>query len=597
MQQYVISLFLTISLSVSATTEQQKNNVIEVEKKIAELLPSNNVRDLTVRYDNAIEASKLAESINNKHLLLMAKYEQLLPQVVNKKSFLKTYSEVEVLAKELNDFKTLFNAISKKAYFHRENGEYEAQLTTYKDGYALAVQLDYSFGVATMLAGIGANYVNLAQHEKALNYFNDALDFVKSALKTEDTTTDKRSGPKQFYVFLQRQIANSTYQVSDTSKAKKLYLELVESNPDSFLINSDYILFLIDQKSLDEAKLKLNDVQRKIETGLINSKYAIANTYVLNAKLLYELERYSEANAEFNKYFNTEGIFRDQEPELQHRLTFANSLFNANQKEKAADIYKAYTKDIDELHKKQIDEQITYLEATFNVERKEQEAKDATALSESLANQLALERSQSFWQKLSFVTIALAITLLLIFYIVKSRQLNTIAHTDELTKVPNRRFIMEQLATLISRSKQAKSEFSVAIFDIDHFKQVNDSKGHDIGDEVLKKIADLAQTSLRTSDLFGRIGGEEFMVLLSRTEKDQALRILNRLREDIAKYSFEHLGIFTPVTISLGVSQFTGVETMPVLLKKADIALYKAKESGRNKIIEFDFNIKATKAL
>lgn len=594
--QYIISLFFIISVGVSAQTEPQTSNkIIEVEKKIAELLSSNNVRDLTVRYENAIEASKLAKSINNKHLLLMAKYEQLLPQAIEKTNFLKTYSEIETLAKELKDYKTLFNAMSVKANRHWLNQEYEAQITTQKEGYQLAQELDYPYGVAIVLTNIGTTYRKLPQNETALKYFTEALDFVKKAMKNDNDV--ELSGLKSLHLFLQKMIAVCAFDTGDIVLAQKIYKELLSSHPDSFIINSDYIVSLIKQKKLDEAKLKLNEVERKIETGLINSKYAKANTYLLNAKLNYGLKQYNKANIEFEKYFGVEGIFRDTDADLKERLIFANSLFMANQKEKAADIFEAYIQDIDKLNKRQIDAQVTYLQAAFNTERKEQEADEAKVLSESLANQLVLERNQKFWQILSFVTIGLAITLLLVFYFVKSRQLNTIAHTDELTKVPNRRFIMEQLATLISRSKQSKSEFSVAIFDIDHFKQVNDSKGHDVGDEVLKKIAELVQTSLRTSDFFGRIGGEEFMVLLSRTEKDQALRILNRIREDISKYSFEHLGVFTPVTISLGVSQFTGFETMPELLKKADIALYKAKESGRNKIIQFDLKLRGVKSL
>jgi diguanylate cyclase (GGDEF)-like protein/PAS domain S-box-containing protein len=150
-----------------------------------------------------------------------------------------------------------------------------------------------------------------------------------------------------------------------------------------------------------------------------------------------------------------------------------------------------------------------------------------------------------------------------------------LAATDELTGVASRRAFL----AVLDQQLTAGEPLAIALFDIDHFKQVNDRYGHGVGDEVLQRVAALAESSVRDRDVVGRLGGEEFAVLMPGATVDQAAAIGERLRKACAD-AFHPPGI--PVTVSLGVSASLGGESAAELLRQADTALYQAKYDGRN---------------
>ncbi len=165
--------------------------------------------------------------------------------------------------------------------------------------------------------------------------------------------------------------------------------------------------------------------------------------------------------------------------------------------------------------------------------------------------------------------------------------LGSAAHTDALTKIYNKRFLMEALDAEFKRAKALHTDFCVLFFDLDKFKNVNDTYGHDAGDYVLKEFAQLVRAShLRPKDVFARYGGEEFIVLLSNTNLKDATDIAERIRSAVQAHAFIYEGKRLPVTTSLGVAELrTGIESTQTLLKAADQALYQAKSTGRNKVV------------
>ncbi len=156
-----------------------------------------------------------------------------------------------------------------------------------------------------------------------------------------------------------------------------------------------------------------------------------------------------------------------------------------------------------------------------------------------------------------------------------------LASTDALTGLANRRRIVEYLDATLSDVADGDAGLSVVLFDIDHFKAVNDRYGHDVGDEVLKRVAASAIEGLRSTDLIGRYGGEEFVIILPRTDADTALQIAERVRSRIEA---SRGGTQPKVTVSLGVATTQGDDTGHVILKRADVALYAAKDAGRNRL-------------
>jgi two-component system, cell cycle response regulator len=163
-----------------------------------------------------------------------------------------------------------------------------------------------------------------------------------------------------------------------------------------------------------------------------------------------------------------------------------------------------------------------------------------------------------------------------------------LAVTDPLTGLHNRRFMTAQLGALVKRATQGGDPVAALMVDIDHFKRINDTFGHDIGDEVLREFAVRLATNVRAVDLACRFGGEEFVVVMPDTKLDDAHRIAERLRRHIAGSPFHLAGLDEPltVTISVGVAATQGEGDAPdALLKRADEAVYEAKAGGRNQVV------------
>lgn len=158
----------------------------------------------------------------------------------------------------------------------------------------------------------------------------------------------------------------------------------------------------------------------------------------------------------------------------------------------------------------------------------------------------------------------------------KLRYLSTI---DELTDVYNRRAFNNKLYTSIGRAKRHNEPLSILLIDIDHFKVINDSHGHDVGDLVIKGLARVANESIRQEDMLARWGGEEFAILLPQTGKDSALQFAERLRQKISEHDFPQV---EQITVSIGLAEFQIDDTTDSFVKHADVALYQAKDGGRN---------------
>ena len=167
--------------------------------------------------------------------------------------------------------------------------------------------------------------------------------------------------------------------------------------------------------------------------------------------------------------------------------------------------------------------------------------------------------------------------------LIVNKKLEEMAHVDPLTGAFNRRYLYEIAKKLIPFVNRENQSLSVAMFDLDKFKDVNDTYGHDVGDAVLKVFVDDIKNNIRESDIFIRYGGEEFVLLLPNTDLDHARVITEKLRKVIEDCKRVDELRFT---VSIGIATFVVSEdTLESVLKKADEALYKAKESGRNRIV------------
>jgi polar amino acid transport system substrate-binding protein len=201
-------------------------------------------------------------------------------------------------------------------------------------------------------------------------------------------------------------------------------------------------------------------------------------------------------------------------------------------------------------------------------------------------------------QVLTIIFSAALIIILLILWItilkheIKKRKeiekkLQKLSVIDSLTGIYNRYKIDTALKKQISFAKRHNNPLSVIFFDIDHFKKINDTFGHKIGDEILKELTDLIKSNLREYDIFGRWGGEEFIIILPNTSIIQAVKVTKKIKNIIESHKFKYVD---RLTCSFGVTEMCINDTLESILDRVDTYMYEAKKRGRNKIIS-DLNV------
>ena len=160
---------------------------------------------------------------------------------------------------------------------------------------------------------------------------------------------------------------------------------------------------------------------------------------------------------------------------------------------------------------------------------------------------------------------------------------------DAMTGLYNRRFLEEYVTTLVATSQRQKASFSVLMLDLDYFKQVNDTFGHEAGDKVLKTLSETLTKSVRTSDMVVRYGGEEFLIILMDTDADGAMNVAEGIRAKVEATKISLPGTMLQKTISIGISEFPlDADSFWQVVKYADVALYAAKTQGRNRVLRFN---------
>lgn len=169
-----------------------------------------------------------------------------------------------------------------------------------------------------------------------------------------------------------------------------------------------------------------------------------------------------------------------------------------------------------------------------------------------------------------------------------NQKLKELSVTDHLTKLYNRRYFNERLSIELQRAQRFQLPLACLLLDIDHFKTINDTFGHQNGDQVLQEVAHMLKSLCRSHDVAARFGGEEFILFLCQTHKEEALKFAEGLRCDIESFPFlERMENTISITVSIGVSGFPHpkIQNFQDMIRCADEALYAAKRAGRNKVI------------
>lgn len=166
-----------------------------------------------------------------------------------------------------------------------------------------------------------------------------------------------------------------------------------------------------------------------------------------------------------------------------------------------------------------------------------------------------------------------------------NRRLEHIAVRDSLTQLNNRRFLMDALKREMARAERLGTTFSICLIDLDHFKAINDTFGHVAGDAILKHFAGIASAKLRATDILGRYGGEEFLLILTDTDSIGASAVAERIRVSTADACCPQIRPDRRISVTIGVASWSAGDDLRELVKRADDALYRGKEAGRSRVV------------
>lgn len=340
-------------------------------------------------------------------------------------------------------------------------------------------------------------------------------------------------------------------------EAIKVFIQVDEIN-ESFNIAEQYLMLLIRARNAN--------YQQQFQKAINWGKQAFSMEESMSIEQLF-----SPDFSQIHKIISTSYVQTGQ-----YKLAF-------KQKELYLDKYKDYRKKIR-------DDRLAKLNKKYATDLKIKENELLEKQHQLKTLQLREAKAQSKLQRRNIVILvvtAIVFLLLLIRQLKIRSMLKVLAKTDSLTGLYNRRTLFEKGTELFNSANKEQSALSIILFDIDHFKSVNDSYGHDVGDKTIRAIAKLGRDAMRSKDVFARLGGEEFVAVLPNTDVDEAKAIAEHFREKVEQHKFRRVHD-KQITISAGVAcSFDNFNEFNSLLNAADSAMYQAKSEGRNKVSSY----------
>jgi diguanylate cyclase (GGDEF)-like protein len=489
------------------------------------------------------------------------------------------YGTAAAIAKQVGDVPLQAEAAGDIGYLQYVRGAMADALANLQNAYRLCAQLGDEKGRLDALSNIANVYADahVAQYDRAIEYYRQLLgEYEKHGQPSDVADTTFNIG--------------STFETKGDLTAAELYYRraLVVFQT---LGQAKDVAFT--KRSLGSALMKQGRAAEALP--LLDSAVAFydghdeentAHSRQFRGMAYRRLGRFPEALAEFDaarRFFERENNVRFLEKNLEETALVYSQLGDWRKAYDAAVRHAALSQTLAETRR---DELSSRLRVTFDSEKKEQENR-ALARENGLRS-VALreaERSRKLQIAVSALIALLAAAMAILFWrqVVNTRRMRAMAMTDELTRLPNRRHILAAAEIAFAAAKRDGRTAAVIILDIDHFKRINDTLGHAAGDAVLRIVARTCRIALRADDQIGRIGGEEFLVVLHAATPSQAHEIAERLRIAVERLDLTSIAPDLYITISLGVCVPDNYDATAAIAA-ADSMLYRAKECGRNRV-------------
>lgn len=486
---------------------------------------------------------------------------------------LEEYGAVVAAAYELESPRLIADARALRGAMYSFQGDYSSAL----EDLFTAQQLYDSLNLSTW------SRYNLAEIATSYRRFGDPQTAIKYYEKLEAQFT--QSGDLDLAIGMTTEMAIALEELGENEAALEKYLKSYQhwqqqENDDvaAAFVAVHLAGTLIKLNLYEEAQTYLDFAEKHV---LPTEEAFYSFMMLFNAQISdfhkdhqAALLLLKKAKSAFERVNNDRGLIQLYQLESQVNANLLNW-------EQAYYALKRYIQLHNELDVKQQRHRTTEMRTRFNTQQIEIENTQLIETKQLKERELIILQQNRYLQ---FTVIILAIIVIvnISFFAYKQAQksklLEILAMTDHLTQLPNRR----QAYTLGERYFSQSTPLSLILFDADHFKAVNDLFGHDIGDQTLSALANISSGMMRTSDLVGRVGGEEFLVLLPNTNADQAMEIAQRLVEAIEQSELSHIHPELALTISAGVASKEQDKSFSELLQRADNALYLAKSAGRN---------------
>ena len=489
---------------------------------------------------------------------------------------LSAYERAVSEAEVADDDEMLANALYLRGWLRGVQGEYALALADLRRSISLYESGDFPEHSRTAVNGIATIYNRMGDYAQAQHYFEQAAKAQLAAgLEREAVVTLYNLGRSREY---QGRWADAEEAFTQTMQMSRRlgYArgEAYAARGMAAMHNArgEWQSALVQLARADALANELPDARLRAHVALVRGV------------ALRGLKRPTESLSALTQALEA---FRQAEASADVAATYAAlavTQADLGDWRAAFDTQRLLKETTDRLHARQLDQRVLALKVEFDTAARDKE--NALLLREKAATEAALAQELSA-SHLKVVVIALAGVLASVLAVVAwrgrrvSRTMQALAMTDELTGLPNRRAVLARLGSTLAEG----SACAVLIVDIDHFKAINDRHGHPIGDEVLRAVAGTLAAELRGTMSAGRLGGEEFLVLMPRTEIDPAMHLAERLRVAMARIDPARWSVATPITVSVGVALARpGPGGIADVLRRADEALYAAKAAGRDRV-------------
>lgn len=533
------------------------------------------------------KALKLAQSYKNPQQDLLWQLRFLLCEAFAKEQLDQTveamqdYQRVLSFQETSQDNELLAKALVLRGELHALNAAFADALTDLQKAY----QLELSFGSKSRQNNVANALANLYSDE-AVGDYDQAIALYKKTLEYWKQSGNLQGQATALFNLGGTYENAGQFELALTYLSQALAIDMQRGDADEIAYDKRSIARVLTRAGqAEKALLLLNEAMAHYQST--RDLQMLAYCQLSRATSYRALKQYAQAQQDFESaksYFEHKPDLRFEALMYkEYALLLADMqlwqdafIMQQKQQQKEADI-----------RQQLLDQRTSRLRSQLQTEQIQRDNVELEIKNASQRQALVDGEQLRFWQYLALccaVLLMLAMSLLFIRQRTLSARLKDMALTDELTHLPNRRHMLALAQQMWQQWKLHQQPFTAVAVDVDFFKQINDEFGHVAGDQVLQKVAYCLRQELRPVDKLGRVGGEEFLILLPATDLNTATAIAQRVCDAVAALGWPHLEDGYSVTISLGLAQSDRQKDFMQLWTCADDALYKAKQNGRNRI-------------